>query len=91
MLDCRKHKLALPDHELGQKMAVSDCRKNKMAVLNKNKKMRLVDNRKKVFFFCSLFFFPIFLFSFSFFLRERRKKRVEEKEEGFPPVSLCKK
>ena len=57
-----------------KKLAVSDCRKTK--------KMRLVDNRKKVFFFCSLFFcFPLsyfLFFSYSLFLGERRKKRQKE-------------
>ena len=60
--------------------------------------MRLVDSRKKVFFFCSLFlYFPLsyFLFYFLFycffsFFKEReekkkRKKRVDEREEGFSP------
>ena len=102
--DCRKHKMALP--ELGQKMAVSDCRKNKMAVPNppppkKKEKWDLLAIGKRYYFLqFSFFLFFSFLFTFLFlilfFLRREKKKktkRVEEKEEGFPPgpVSLYKK
>ena len=53
--------------------------------------MKLVDNRKKVFFFCSLFsvflfpvvFFILFLFFFFLGARRKKKKRVVEKEEAF--------
>ena len=67
-----------------------------MAVPNKTKKMRLAENRKKIFFFCYLFFgFPLsyflfyFLFSFFLFYGERRKKRQKEmkrKKRVFPRV-----
>ena len=80
-------------------MAASDCRKNKIAVPKKPQKMRLVDDRKKVFFSVLFFLFSSFLFSFlfrilfSFFLR-REKKKKSRRERDFslgPPVSLYKK
>ena len=78
-------------------MAVSDCRKTE-------KKLDFLTIEKRYSFsilFFSVFLFPIFFFIpyslFSFFRREKsqkKTKRVNEKEEGFPPgppVSLYKK
>ena len=86
-------------------MAVSDCRKNKIAVPKKKQKMPLVDNKKKYPFSVLFFLFSSFLFSFLFlilfflFLGERRKKDKKSRRDserffsgsfGFPQQKIKK-